>query len=221
MAQLVGNTGRLQRELLLLSRHFKEFDNPLMETWEADILTRLIEVSHVRQTSKLPEGVSIGEMNTAERENLSLAYSNAARRVQPRTLSKLGLGDKYHQAIQRYSEVSTNPLVMTPECNQPQHLPFIVLSCIDCCVSEPESIPNRDSFRQVAGRREAEQTGKVCVLGKALSHLLRSNRVRKRKYLLKRLFRFDLSFSRLVSLFSGRQGKGKSGFGDKGSGQGD
>lgn len=105
LAKLKVNTARLQRELLLLQRHIKEFHHPLFETWEADILTRLIEVAHARQRQKLTEGTAIGQDNTDEHELISRAYVNAAKQVQEDTVRKLGLSDQYYQALLRYEEV--------------------------------------------------------------------------------------------------------------------
>lgn len=48
----------------------------------------------------------IGESSFAERENINHAYSIAAKGIRMPTLRKLGLSEKYHQALQRYSEVS-------------------------------------------------------------------------------------------------------------------
>lgn len=48
----------------------------------------------------------IGEFSFVERENLNHAYSIAAKGIRMPTLRKLGLSEKYHQALQRYSEVS-------------------------------------------------------------------------------------------------------------------
>lgn len=100
------DSARLRRELLLLHRHVRVFNHPMYETWEADILTRLIEVAHAHQRRKLPQGVAIGEATVAHRENLSLAYANAVNQIHPSTLQQLGLSEKYHTALQRYNEVS-------------------------------------------------------------------------------------------------------------------
>ena len=105
MAKLQANTVRLKRELWLLQRHVKDFHHPLFENWEADILTRLIEIAHARQRRKLPGGVAIGEFTTAERETLSRAYGIAALQISLGTIQKLGLSEKYHEAVMRYSEV--------------------------------------------------------------------------------------------------------------------
>jgi hypothetical protein len=106
LAKLQVNSARLQREIFLLQRHVKEFHHPLFETWEADILTRFIEVAHAYQARrKMAEGISIGEDNVAERECISRGYINAAKQVGEETVEKLGLSDKYHQALLRYEEV--------------------------------------------------------------------------------------------------------------------
>ncbi|KAJ5905750.1 uncharacterized protein N7473_002666 [Penicillium subrubescens] len=106
LIKLQVNSARLQRELLLLQQHIKEFHHPLFETWEADILTRFIEVAHAYQARKLATGVSIGEDNVAERECISRGYVNAAKHVEEETVERLGLSEKYHQALLRYEEVA-------------------------------------------------------------------------------------------------------------------
>ncbi|KAJ5317099.1 hypothetical protein PENANT_c029G06798 [Penicillium antarcticum] len=106
LLKLQANTTRLKRELWLLQRHIKEFRHPLFEVWEADMLTRLIEVAYAHQHRKLPGGVVLGQSSFAERENLTHAFSIAAKGIRQATLSKLGLGEKYHQALQRYTEVA-------------------------------------------------------------------------------------------------------------------
>lgn len=91
----------------MLQRHVKDFRHPFFENWEADMLTRLIEIAHTKQYRKLAPGVVIGEDTIAERETLSRAYSNAAKKVRVETIHKLGLSKEYHQALQRYDEVSS------------------------------------------------------------------------------------------------------------------
>ncbi|KAJ5776148.1 uncharacterized protein N7511_001159 [Penicillium nucicola] len=106
LSKLQANTTRLKRELWLLQRHVKEFRHPLFEVWEADMLTRLIEVANAHQNRKLPGAVVLGHSSFTEREQLTHALSIAAKGIRQPTLSKLGLGEKYRQALQRYSEVS-------------------------------------------------------------------------------------------------------------------
>ncbi|KAJ5380509.1 uncharacterized protein N7496_002937 [Penicillium cataractarum] len=105
LAKLKANATRLQREIFLLQRHVKEFQHPLFETWEADILTRLIEVAHAHQPNKMKKGIAIGLGSSANPEMVSLAYINAAKQVQEETLDQLGLSFQHHQAIRRYEEV--------------------------------------------------------------------------------------------------------------------
>ncbi|KAJ5318902.1 hypothetical protein MYU51_012489 [Penicillium brevicompactum] len=106
MEKLRINTTRLKRELWLLQRHVKEFRHPLFENWEADMLTRLIEVAYAFEYRKLPGGVVIGKETVSERENLTRAYSLAARDIRLITIRRLGLSDRYHEALQRYPEVA-------------------------------------------------------------------------------------------------------------------
>lgn len=105
LEKLRTNTARLKRELWLLQRHVKEFHHPLFESWEADMLTRLIEVACASEGRKLPGG-AIGKETFVGNENLTLAYSSAANMVRLITIRKLGLSDRYHDALQRYPEVS-------------------------------------------------------------------------------------------------------------------
>ncbi|CAL5868172.1 uncharacterized protein PFLUO_LOCUS2396 [Penicillium psychrofluorescens] len=113
VAKLQANSLRLKRELFLLHRHVKAFHHPLLETWEADMLTRLIEMVYTRQCLRLPGGISVGDVLFTERDLLSRAYNIAARRIRIDTLWSLGLSDKYHEALKRYDEVtiyrSSNP----------------------------------------------------------------------------------------------------------------
>lgn len=70
------------------------------------MLTRLIEVAYASEYRKLPGGVVIGKETFSERENLTRAYSLAARDIRLITIRKLGLSDRYYEALQRYPEVS-------------------------------------------------------------------------------------------------------------------
>ncbi|KAF3389072.1 putative zinc-type alcohol dehydrogenase-like protein YogA, partial [Penicillium rolfsii] len=106
LAKLQVNSARLQRELFLLQRHIKEFHHPLFETWEADILTRFIEVAHAYQARKIPKGIYIGEDNFAERECIKHGFVNAVKHIGQETVERLGLPEKYHQALLRYEEVA-------------------------------------------------------------------------------------------------------------------
>ncbi|CAG8420714.1 unnamed protein product [Penicillium salamii] len=106
LEKLRANTTRLKHELWLLQRHVKEFRHPLFENWEADLLTHLIVVAYASEYRKLPGGVVIGKETFSERENLTRAYSLAARNIRSTTIRKLGLSDRYHEALQRYPEVA-------------------------------------------------------------------------------------------------------------------
>ncbi|CAG8217576.1 unnamed protein product [Penicillium salamii] len=124
LEKLRANTTRLKRELWLLQRHVKEFRHPLFENWEADLLTRLIEVAYASEYRKLPGGVVIGKETFSERENLTRAYSLAARDIRSTTIRKLGLSDRYHEALQRYPEVSCGWTYLEPRTDMDQVAPY-------------------------------------------------------------------------------------------------
>lgn len=115
--QVKANSGRLQRETFLLQRHIGSLKNPAFETWEADILTRLIEIAYARQRIKLSQGVSIGETSSANGESLNQAYVNASYQVHENTLRQLGLNPKYGKALLRYHEVSLRLPLSWPTAN--------------------------------------------------------------------------------------------------------
>lgn len=95
MNQLKVNANRLQREISLLQRHIGTLKYPAFEIWEANILTRLIEVAHGHQLSKLSHSQASGQ-----------AYVNASRQIHEGTLRQLGLGPKYGKALLRYHEIA-------------------------------------------------------------------------------------------------------------------
>ncbi|KAL2000006.1 hypothetical protein VTN02DRAFT_3669 [Thermoascus thermophilus] len=103
MEKLHTSTLSLRRELLTLQRHILSFRHEQLVTWQADILTRLIEVMYERQGQKLPWGAV---WDRKRREDVSKVYVAAARRIDRRALwTKLGLTSKYHQALGKYAEV--------------------------------------------------------------------------------------------------------------------
>lgn len=109
MEKLHTSTLSLRRELLTLQMHILSFRHEQLVTWQADILTRLIEVMYERQGRKLPWG-AVGD--DKRREDVSKVYVAAARRIDRRALwAKLGLTTKYHQALGKYAEVSLGELL--------------------------------------------------------------------------------------------------------------
>ena len=124
MEKLLANTTRLKRELWLLQRHIREFRHPLFESWEADMLTRLIEVAYASEYRKLPGGIVIGKETFSERENLTRAYSLAARDIRSSTIGKLGLSDRYYEALQRYPEVGCGQTYLEVRTDMDQVAPY-------------------------------------------------------------------------------------------------
>lgn len=114
VSKLCSTTSGLNRDLLKLRRHVDSFHHECLSTWQADVLTRLIEVVYLKQRRKLPWGVVVGEHEAQGWDVVSRAYVTAANRISRKVLEqKLGLGAKYHEALKKYSEIvefrSSNP----------------------------------------------------------------------------------------------------------------
>ena len=154
MCKLSAGTSRLNRDLLKLRRQVDSFHNECLSTWQADILTRLIEVVHIKQRRKLPWGIAVGKGESQDRELVSRAYVTAAGRIGRKVLEqKFNLGSKYHDALKRYNEVSS------------WHCTFIFAFAFspssdgrypDRRVSQLKPLPKRATVRAVSGIREGE-----------------------------------------------------------------
>ncbi|KAI2902971.1 hypothetical protein CBS11852_2107 [Aspergillus niger] len=97
---------RLKSDLSKLQRHVKAFHNELLTTWQADTLTRLVEVVYERQNWKLPGGAAVGDHIHLSRERQSRILATAARRIRKPILRKnFGLSVQYYSALQRYDEI--------------------------------------------------------------------------------------------------------------------
>ncbi|OJI86133.1 hypothetical protein ASPTUDRAFT_38892 [Aspergillus tubingensis CBS 134.48] len=111
MSMLRSNVFRLKTDLSKLQRHVRAFHNELLTTWQADTLTRLVEVVYERQNWKLPGGVAVGDYIHLSRERQSRILATAARRIRKPILRKnFGLSVQYYSALQRYDEVSGQPV---------------------------------------------------------------------------------------------------------------
>ncbi|GLB06611.1 hypothetical protein AtubIFM57258_001922 [Aspergillus tubingensis] len=111
MSMLRSNVFRLKTDLSKLQRHVRAFHNELLTTGQADTLTRLVEVVYERQNWKLPGGVAVGDHIHLSRERQSRILATAARRIRKPILRKnFGLSVQYYSALQRYDEVSGQPV---------------------------------------------------------------------------------------------------------------
>ncbi|KAF4162938.1 hypothetical protein CNMCM6936_001422 [Aspergillus lentulus] len=113
LAKIQSRNLRLKLDLMRLQRHITSFHHDLLATWEADILTSLIEVVYRRQGRKLHRGHDI-DLRRLDRKALSAMYTIAAGRIGRRALRSLfGLSQHYWLALQKYDEVahlrSTSP----------------------------------------------------------------------------------------------------------------
>lgn len=112
MEQLTTNIKKMTRELSNLHSGIKSVQHPCLVTWEADILTKLIDVAY----SKIGKGLqTIMKHQKHSRDMVTRAYVVAAVKI-PRCVLKdqLGLSRRYHLYLARYKEVaefrSENPI---------------------------------------------------------------------------------------------------------------
>ncbi|KAJ5792497.1 uncharacterized protein N7503_008475 [Penicillium pulvis] len=112
MARMNSNIGDFMSELDQLESHINELNHPKLLSWQADIVTRLIEVAH----SKEPNLSSSSLLLTAhylDHETMSRGYSLAARKISLETMRKFGLGEQHYEVLRRYDELlehrSKNP----------------------------------------------------------------------------------------------------------------
>ncbi|KAL5051521.1 hypothetical protein BDW71DRAFT_55340 [Aspergillus fruticulosus] len=112
---LCSESLRLTFDVTLLKRHMRAFSGELLVTWQADILTRLVEVIYERHGWRMPGEVLVGDKYSLDRDTLSKIYVMAARKIKKETIMKkaVGLSEQYYLALQRYNQVvhlrSTNP----------------------------------------------------------------------------------------------------------------
>ncbi|KAL4879104.1 hypothetical protein BJY04DRAFT_208848 [Aspergillus karnatakaensis] len=98
---------RLKLDVRTLQCHMNAFNSDLLVTWQADILTRLVEVIYERHGWKMPGGIHIGDHDDLQRDALSMAYVQAAKKVKKETVTKkaVGLSEQYYLALQRYEDL--------------------------------------------------------------------------------------------------------------------
>ncbi|KAL3474939.1 hypothetical protein BJX99DRAFT_230590 [Aspergillus californicus] len=119
--QLCSESLLLNFDVTRLRGQMHKFDAELLRKWQADALTRLVEVIYEKHGWKMPGGVLVGEHIDMDRDALTSLYSMAARKIKRETVTKkaFGLSGQYYLALQRYDEVvqlrSANPF--RTECN--------------------------------------------------------------------------------------------------------
>ncbi|EAU38060.1 conserved hypothetical protein [Aspergillus terreus NIH2624] len=111
--ELCSNTLRLRLDLMKFQHHMNGFNREFLVTWQADTLTRLIEVIYEGHGWRLPGGVTSRDHGVVNRERMSMMYGIAARKLKKETLRALGLYERYYEALQKYDEItpfrSANP----------------------------------------------------------------------------------------------------------------
>ncbi|KAE8371385.1 hypothetical protein BDV26DRAFT_298830 [Aspergillus bertholletiae] len=113
--QLNNNIIQLKLDVMEIQHDIKAFHGELLATWQADILTRLIEVVYERSGWKLPGGITTSSHEGMDEAKVTLMYRTAVRKIKKETLrERFGLSVRYYLALQKYDEVvcfrSTNPV---------------------------------------------------------------------------------------------------------------
>lgn len=106
MSKIRSSTIRLNLDLMKLQRRFTTVQHEYFATWQADILTLLIEIVYRRIHRTLPGGYTVEEIETLDYGTLTRVYTAAAKKIHKASLRRrLGLSAKYHAALQMYWEV--------------------------------------------------------------------------------------------------------------------
>ncbi|KAJ5089793.1 hypothetical protein N7532_008477 [Penicillium argentinense] len=130
MLQVRQKLAGLQQDIAGLSHAVRgEIEHPQMDTWEANTLTRLIDVIHHCNYRTLPP---LRWPEGHELDDSDFAYCTVARRIERRMLYQLGLGNAYYDRLRHYAEVvafrSSSPFMtetafahwlVEEKCNRP------------------------------------------------------------------------------------------------------
>ncbi|KAB8278630.1 hypothetical protein BDV30DRAFT_203342 [Aspergillus minisclerotigenes] len=132
-----------------VQRHIKAFHGELLMTWQADILTRLIEVVYERSGWKMPGGITSSSHAGMDEAKVTLMYRTAARKIKKETLRR-----RFNLSVQYY-------------------LALIV----GCLFSKHESVSLRARVRSMVdvAKGESRSNRSVQFLGKIVSLMLRSD----------------------------------------------
>ncbi|PTU19585.1 hypothetical protein P175DRAFT_0483157 [Aspergillus ochraceoroseus IBT 24754] len=169
--QLCSDSLQLTRDMTKLNRHMGAFHGVILETCQADTLTRLIESIYEIHGWKFPGGLMLGEHVDLDRETLSRIYTEAAKDVKKEMVTKkaVGLSEKYHVALQRYDQVSAPKLVA-------DYLPIYratsLRGCVDCPPPKRQSFSNGMHICSMAGGKEVHPPRHVSILGATVSGVL-------------------------------------------------
>ncbi|KAJ5928448.1 hypothetical protein N7466_007404 [Penicillium verhagenii] len=102
----------------------RDINDPQIRNWEADMLTRLIEIAYYKQLSNVPAGsIRSGRSvlildNNLNFNAMTVRYRHASRSIGLGTLERLGLNSSHHRLLRRYGEFaryrSDNPFSTEP-----------------------------------------------------------------------------------------------------------
>ncbi|KAE8330855.1 NAD(P)-binding protein [Aspergillus sergii] len=109
--KLSNNTVMLELDVMRVQRYIKAFHGELLMTWQADILTRLVEVVYERCGWKMPGGITASSHAGMDEAKVTLMYRTAARKIKEETLRRrFNLPVQYYLALQRYDEETSEML---------------------------------------------------------------------------------------------------------------
>ncbi|KAL4778162.1 hypothetical protein BJX76DRAFT_366665 [Aspergillus varians] len=157
---LCSESTRLNLDVTILKHHMSAFGGELLVTWQADTLTRLVEVIYERHGWRMPGEVLINDHENLDRSTLSKIYVMAAKKIKKETVTKkaVGLSEEYYLALQRYDEVGPLPKARPWPPTDPH--------------SNHESLSIRVKLCPVAGLGKVDPASDVPFLGETVSCLL-------------------------------------------------
>ncbi|KAJ5759568.1 hypothetical protein N7520_006724 [Penicillium odoratum] len=101
MDRVSGSVADMMSEVAELERGLKNLNHPLLAAWEADVLTRFIEVAHASEPRLQPNSYLL-RVGRLTREEYSRGFTFAARRISEQTMLNLGLGPEHFAMIREY-----------------------------------------------------------------------------------------------------------------------
>ncbi|OJJ58999.1 hypothetical protein ASPSYDRAFT_89721 [Aspergillus sydowii CBS 593.65] len=104
--QLCSESVRLNLDVSIVKQYMSTVHGELLVTWQADTLTRLVEVIYERHGWRMPGEILVGDHDNLDRDTLSKVYVMAAKKIKKETVTKkaVGLSEPYYLALQRFDK---------------------------------------------------------------------------------------------------------------------
>lgn len=105
--QLCSESVRLNLDVSIVKQYMSTVHGELLVTWQADTLTRLVEVIYERHGWRMPGEILVGDHDNLDRDTLSKVYVMAAKKIKKETVTRkaVGLSEPYYLALQRFDKV--------------------------------------------------------------------------------------------------------------------